>query len=1644
MIIQHNMSALNTNTQLGINNNGLMKSAERLSSGYRVNRAADDAAALAISEKKRAQIRGLARASRNAQDGISFVQTGDGAMSQMEDILQRMRELTVQALNSAVYQPEDQAAMQMEFDELQSEIDRINDQTEFNRKSVFEHYTENYSLMEGNRVWSQSQRHTIDSSNSSLTVKYVVVDEDGTETEKEMTLTIAEGTYTTQELMDEMDDVVAAMGDGADGLYLEYTDKHTCNMVLQDGKEIKDVTGGLSYLFFDSYGGNKSGALIGTTVFYPGNPLMVVDGKNDLLQFRIDFFDGTSKDVTIKVAEDGYTRNDMIKYLNGYTLDDGKTLADYGMTAKEYGDASIQISGDTGIITGLRGNMFEIDDQHYDSVFYDNTKYGSVYEVPAVFTGADVLNQYDASHNTFVIESGKNDTLTIKVDGGNYKTIQLDAGSYSLSAMQTQLQNKLNNAGLGITVSTHFTNNVTTPNGNRISQFCGLTLTSNSKGKESKIEFDVPNSSAYDTLFVERKYTDVGKTPTIVTGLWQGYGSTPYVTGGMEFDGGSDFPLILDDTNNSFVMEVTEWGEETKKISIALSTQTPFNNMDDLIQEINSQLAKTEYADRIQATSYNGNKIQLISNESASNGTISKIYVSKDKTDGYNVLFEGESVTYPSGKDITLLSITPGEDGKISFTDTNNKLTVVVGGETRTVTVTPGAYTPEELVKELNKTGSALIGKSSESYPTADTADYGRGNTVGIYNTYGAGSDVTLTNTGQDGSGGKADGSTQIKDGKPAWCQLGGSITNSTKIDSTNDKFSIKVNGKQYDITLTRKDSYTQSELVKELQEKLDAKTSEANKVKVSVVGNKLKFETVATGEGRTITTVASSFLTSVNTSKTSGYVTTSSMASLSYPLTFSSSNNDFTISIDGKATTVKLSTSKTYNSLSDIQTELNSKLSSKGVSVSVYGSGLMFTRTEGGNGKSVSLNINSCGKAGELIFKTPASDSLTPVERPKAVTVDGTKKNGTVKYSVTLADGNTYTATLSNSGTTAKTDTAASLATTLSGAVWKLNDTGTGKKASDLGFTVSASGNQLLFQTTDRGSGAYINASVKSGPIITTTPTIEASLVKNPDGTVAVRLKSDSSFTPKAYNKSAVLQPQKGTVTKAAPTYGIRSFTTRKYTLTTNRPSSLPATIAITDDNNELNFTYNYSNGDAKEIHIELEKKKYSRAELQKVLQEKLDAALEEDAAHKGEGLKVTVGNQIVLEAKKAGKYSMASLGGGFYSNVMVGTEDRTIDEKTAYSAGKLAVEDVYIAGRKDVRSGSTRIEKGENDELNMDITINGKVTTLEMVLDPGTYDSSSLIEHLQKKLAEALEKNNLPRNMILAGVGVFDSGVEGTDDSNSLFFYLNKKLDLEPGTYGIDGLTGKALFSIFYKTAGDPIPAYMTGTRDISGGMEIKEGENEFSVDVDGKTYTYEIPEGTYETAEELAEAVNQAIIDAGDDSCLKAGLSNNMLKLSYTKLGEHTINNIQGSAKTALFYEKKGRYDEDVDGWLQIGANEGQGIELERYCMSTLSMGINSVCITKHKYANKALQKIDGALKYLNEKRSKYGAMQNRLEYAMKVDDIAAENTQSSESKDRDTDMASEMVRYSKYKILQQVSESILSQANQSTQAILSLLG
>ena len=148
MVVQHNITAMNSNRMLGLTQSTLTKSTEKLSSGYKINRAADNAAGLAISEKMRRQVRGLTQASTNAQDGVSAVQTAEGALNEVHDMLQRMNELAIQAANDTNMST-DRDYIQSEIDALVSEIDRVSTTTTFNEQCLLDGTFTNKKLQVG-------------------------------------------------------------------------------------------------------------------------------------------------------------------------------------------------------------------------------------------------------------------------------------------------------------------------------------------------------------------------------------------------------------------------------------------------------------------------------------------------------------------------------------------------------------------------------------------------------------------------------------------------------------------------------------------------------------------------------------------------------------------------------------------------------------------------------------------------------------------------------------------------------------------------------------------------------------------------------------------------------------------------------------------------------------------------------------------------------------------------------------------------------------------------------------------------------------------------------------------------------------------------------------------------------------------------------------------------------------------------------------------------------------------------------------------------------------------------------------------------------------------------------------------------------
>lgn len=301
MRINHNISALKTSNILGKNNSALEKSLERLSSGYRINRAADDAAGLAISQKMKTQIAGLNQASRNASDGISVIQTAEGALIEVEEMLQRMRELSVQAANGTSTD-EDRLQLQAEVDQLKEEINRISETTEFNTKKLLDGTVDRRSYSSDSNVELISLSDSVNVRSYKLTIgdaaeKAVVVMGQMTAatvptTEEDYTITINNQDITV-EAGDDLSEVLTKLTATCDtmGIYVGFT----------DGTQDPDGMGGYTNVDVTTAAANPSQySLIFVTEDYGSDAELEIYADSELAEML-----GISANGEVAVGKDG-------------------------------------------------------------------------------------------------------------------------------------------------------------------------------------------------------------------------------------------------------------------------------------------------------------------------------------------------------------------------------------------------------------------------------------------------------------------------------------------------------------------------------------------------------------------------------------------------------------------------------------------------------------------------------------------------------------------------------------------------------------------------------------------------------------------------------------------------------------------------------------------------------------------------------------------------------------------------------------------------------------------------------------------------------------------------------------------------------------------------------------------------------------------------------------------------------------------------------------------------------------------------------------------------------------------------------------------------------------------------------------------
>ena len=437
MVVQHNLTAMNSNRMLGVTTKTQAKSTEKLSSGYKINRAADDAAGLSISEKMRKQIRGLTQASSNAQDGISAVQTAEGALNEVQDMLQRMNELAVKSANGTNSET-DRDYIQNEIDQLTTEIDRVSETTKFNEtyllkgdQNATKDYTYTYNTATGKAA--EVKLPTTDSNNGNkLTVTFDPATASG-EAQNEVAKLIRDQGFSVTS-SSEKNATDPAKFDNSITLKLNGTEKY----------KVVEQTAGSVYQIQDNTG--KKIASINLTVNNGGT---VGVGQTD------KFTKVGTETITASSATAGYGNGETMKYYDK----DGNGIPENALDS--YFTSSTNAAGTT-ITTSARSDAKNVYDALGNKLTPDSTLVTAKQDLTGALSltlhvGADATSNNQISVNLDAMSAKGLGVNGLKVDGADdtnardaIETIKeaiqkVSTQRSALGAVQNRLEHTINN-----------------------------------------------------------------------------------------------------------------------------------------------------------------------------------------------------------------------------------------------------------------------------------------------------------------------------------------------------------------------------------------------------------------------------------------------------------------------------------------------------------------------------------------------------------------------------------------------------------------------------------------------------------------------------------------------------------------------------------------------------------------------------------------------------------------------------------------------------------------------------------------------------------------------------------------------------------------------------------------------------------------------------------------------------------------------------------------------------------------------------------------------------------------------------------------------------------------------------------------------
>lgn len=1674
--------------------NKLQKSLEKLTSGYQINRAADDAAHLAISEKMRSAIAGLEQGTRNINDGISYLHSQDGSSQEIHNILHRLEELALQAANGP-YEELDRDAINCEYQQLLDEIGQITDTANFNGVPLFEKHMEAYGLQEG--FVDHDLPITIDSTNTPLVIGYRV---DGIK--KEYSVDIPFGTYEAEELADLID---TELYKKAPNLIIGLNIDNQFTMQVEPGR-LDYIGGPGASLFFDAKIGSSDGYLLGVTVFQSDNAkLQIFSGENDVMSFRLGN-DDTLYSITLDPGK--YTRGELIDHINEKIADAGIPGNVRAVPENNKDGGKIIGLASTDTLTGLAGNFIKMDNK--SSPIYDIACYGYTNNTQSVLTGKKVLGT-----NIDIIR-GRNDYFTLDLkwygDNGTAESRRvtvklLDDGvnekTYASPFDLVQRVNEQLGSDLPFTAA--------------ISSSGTLEIKSDQYGSKCKV--DLVESAAPGPYMVYDLF-DAGNlrklTPSQVTSQFTPASLTSKKT--LE----ASILIPADENELSFTLK-TDSGNKTMNISLAAGTYTASS----LQTALNSAVAGSypDLADKVKftvgntvslsAVEFDGADIQSIT-ASSSASAYSRLIGGVYYTDSYSISqgreesYQSASGTMPSGA--PAVSSTSGSSvNVVNYVDKTSSTNQRQANYLNYSKVTPSIKNGYE--KEINN-GESFVGDVTvEEYPATMTLS----NVMTQFTADGVSRrEINLALSIKDKNG-TSNLNIRIPSGSTknqALSAINAGLGSYASATLNNNDLVITTASKGADVQIACGDctmaySASKNSLASNADAVIDA---EHNRVYIPST--------------LTVPDVASQL-----------------------PYTVDDSNDR--LIFKAGATNYDLTLShKTYSSAAEIAAELNAKIAASDggtskttVSVGNGGKALVF---KGPANESGTVTMNSSSTCNiyktKVVTATAGNPNYNPatgkIENPSKMVAAGfdshfpmtvTSANNTITFDYTSPTDGTRNITIVIPDGTYQTpaEAAAKISDVIAadpdlssiisasyvssgsdkGLVFKTVNGGDGYRLSNMGGTAgldkyirkasvgsggtvdpatnkvlySASVTNSNFSSLFSGNGIEVTAANKHVALTVNGTAVEFDLAEGDySGTAGMNnilSQLQAGFAGSGVTVSvsgttlSIVTDNKGSSQRIAMN-GSNTSVIFKQPKSIAKESTISrddrrcaitgknkiGTMEIFDCENTMSFDYSVEAGGhlvSGTADLTIPAGTYTADTLAAALQTAIDGKLGTDQ------LTVSASNGYIsiVGATPSDTRAVNNFKGRLFDKVFQNASYSSVQIHTETAGTSSGSKVSYIVGRNELQPESkdelvsgknVTIYTDLNDTVVFDLHYGGEDHKIEFKIPAGDYTPRELANAIEKAGRAEIAKltdytgQKFPDDFFNASIGLSELGVAenntGISSSGKLVLWCKLPDDGRNGAVSavIDGVRGNSAYRVFYEATRSPQPSVFVGKPDLSDGIVISNNNDTIGFELDGVPYSIKITHGAYST-ETLVSELNSKLEAMG--SIVRAGDRNGHLMFYTTDNGDYVFDKFTGNAANALMYGGTGR-NSDTDIGIHTGRGTGSYIMYEKTRIDEHLLHINTTGVTTVERAQKAIERLEDANNTLSLARAVSGANENRSRHSLDNNTNYIENLTASESRMRDSDMSDHYTDYIKQQILIQAQDQVFGKMQEHNSSLLNI--